>query len=63
MISSTARYPAMNALTFSRQENGTAGLPGIELGTEMRVTCGNVEVDDARVRETTRRDLRIRRRC
>jgi hypothetical protein len=38
-------------------------LPGIELGTEMRVTCGNVKVDDAKVRETTRRDLRIRRRC
>ena len=38
-------------------------LPGIELGTEMRVTCGNVEVDDAKVRESTRRDLRIRRRC
>ena len=34
-------------------------LPGIELGTEIGVTCGDVEVDDAKARETTWRDLRV----
>ena len=38
-------------------------LPGIELGTEMRATCGNVELDDAKRRESTPNYLRIRGRC
>ena len=38
-------------------------LPGIELGTEIALTCGNVESDDAKARETTWNDLRIRERC
>ncbi|MET0995708.1 MAG: hypothetical protein ABWY20_17230, partial [Mycobacterium sp.] len=38
-------------------------LPGIELGADIRLTCGNIENRYARPRETTREDLRIRQRC
>jgi hypothetical protein len=38
-------------------------LPGIEPAPKMVVTCGNAEFDSAKVRETTRKYLRIRRRC
>jgi hypothetical protein len=38
-------------------------LPGIEPGAEIALTCRNVESNDAKVRETTRNDLRIRERC
>jgi hypothetical protein len=37
-------------------------LPGIESGTEIAVSWGNAEFDDAKVRETTRNYLRIRER-
>ena len=33
-------------------------LPGIEPGAELALTCENIESDDAKVREATRRDLR-----
>ena len=35
-------------------------LPGIELGTEIGVTCEDAESDDAKA---TRKHLRIRKRC
>ena len=35
-------------------------LPGIELAAEIALTCGNAELDDAKRRESTRNDLRIR---
>jgi hypothetical protein len=38
-------------------------LPGIEPGAEIALTCENVEIDDAKVRETTRNDLGIREKC
>ena len=38
-------------------------LPGIETGTESSLNCGNTESEYAKARETTWRDLRIRRRC
>jgi hypothetical protein len=38
-------------------------LPGIEPVAEIALTCGNVETDDAKVRETTRNDVGIRERC
>jgi hypothetical protein len=38
-------------------------LPGIEPAPKMVVTCGNAEFDYPKVRETTRKYLRIRRRC
>jgi hypothetical protein len=38
-------------------------LPGIELVAEIALTSGNVEIDDAKVHETTRDDLAIRERC
>ena len=38
-------------------------LPGIEPAPKMVVTCGNAQFDYAKVRETTRNDLRIGRRC
>ena len=38
-------------------------LPGIEPSAEIALTCGNVESDDAKARETTWNDLRIRERC
>jgi hypothetical protein len=38
-------------------------LPGIEPAAQKRLTCGNVEFDDAKARETTWNDLRIRERC
>ena len=38
-------------------------LPGIELGADIRLTCGNIENRYAKRRETTREDLRIRQRC
>jgi hypothetical protein len=36
-------------------------LPGIEPDTKPQVSCGNAGFDDAKGRETTRRDLRIHR--
>jgi hypothetical protein len=36
-------------------------LPGIEPAAEIGVTCGDAEFGDAKVRETTRNDLRIHR--
>ena len=36
-------------------------LPGIELGTDISLTCGNNEIGDAKARETTWRDLRAYR--
>jgi hypothetical protein len=38
-------------------------LPGIEPAPKMVVSCGNVEFNDAKRRETTRNDLRIRAMC
>jgi hypothetical protein len=38
-------------------------LPGIELATEITLTCRNVRIDDAKRRESTRNDLRIRESC
>jgi hypothetical protein len=38
-------------------------LPGIEPATEITLSCRNVRIDDAKVRETTRNDLRIRESC
>jgi hypothetical protein len=38
-------------------------LPGIEPVAEIALTCRDAESDDAKVRETTRNDLQIRRRC
>lgn len=38
-------------------------LPGIELDTEMRMTCGDMETEYAKQRESTRNDLRRRTRC
>ena len=38
-------------------------LPGIEPSAEIALTCGNAESDDAKRRESTRNDLRIRDRC
>lgn len=38
-------------------------LPGIELGAQNGLTFGNAEFGYAKVRETTRNDLRIRERC
>jgi hypothetical protein len=37
--------------------------PGIEPAMEMALTCGNAELDDVKVRETTRKYLRIRDGC
>jgi hypothetical protein len=36
-------------------------LPGIEPATEIALSCGNTEFDDAKQLETTRNDLRIHR--
>src|SRR4051812_14584924 len=36
-------------------------LPGIELGTDISLTCGNNAIGDAKARETTWRDLRAYR--
>jgi hypothetical protein len=41
------------ARTFVLARSHSVDLPGIELGTEMGVTCGNVEVNDAKVRGAT----------
>jgi hypothetical protein len=38
-------------------------LPGIEPVPKMVVSCGNVEFDDAKRREMTPNDLRIRAMC
>ena len=38
-------------------------LPGIELGTEIALTWRNAVTYDAKRRESTRNDLRIRDRC
>ena len=38
-------------------------LLGIETDAKMDLTCGNTHFDDAKVRETTRNDLRIPERC
>jgi hypothetical protein len=38
-------------------------LPGIEPPAEVTMTCGNIGSGDAKVRETTRNDLRIRESC
>ena len=38
-------------------------LPGIEPVAEIALSCGNVETNDAKVRETTRNDVGIRERC
>ena len=38
-------------------------LPGIELGTKMRVTCENVQYDYVIARETARNDLGKRGSC
>ena len=38
-------------------------LPGIELAAEIQLTWRNAEVDDAKRRQSTRNDLRIRKRC
>jgi hypothetical protein len=38
-------------------------LPGIEPGAKMALNCGNGESYDAKIRETTRTDLRIRGSC
>jgi hypothetical protein len=38
-------------------------LPGIELAAEVGVTCRYIDEHDAKARETTYGDLRIRQRC
>jgi hypothetical protein len=38
-------------------------LPGIETGAEIALTCKNTALDDAKVRETTRDDLRNTRKA
>ena len=38
-------------------------LPGIEPVAEIGVTCEDAESDDAKQRESTRKHLRIRKRC
>jgi hypothetical protein len=38
-------------------------LPGIEPATEIALTCKNAENHYAKVRETTRRDVRRREKC
>jgi hypothetical protein len=38
-------------------------LPGIEPVAKIELNCGNAEINDAKVRETTRKDLGIRDRC
>ena len=38
-------------------------LPGFEPATEIVLNCENAEFDYAKVRETTRNDLRTRERC
>jgi hypothetical protein len=38
-------------------------LPGIEPVAKIMLTCGNAELDHAKLREATRNDLRIGRRC
>ncbi len=38
-------------------------LPGIEPSPKNLLTCGNLEFDDTKRRESTRNDLRIRERC
>jgi hypothetical protein len=42
---------------------GLRELPGIEPGAKMVVSWGNAKLNYAKPRETTRNDLRIRRRC
>jgi hypothetical protein len=51
------------ALTCSFTASSVVELPGIEPATEIVLTCRNVESDDAKARETTWNDLRIRERC
>ncbi len=46
-----------------RATAASVGLPGIEPVAEIALTCGDAESDYAKARETTRNDLRIRRRC
>jgi hypothetical protein len=38
-------------------------LPGIELGTEIALSCANAELEYAKRRDSTRNDLRRRERC
>ena len=59
MVVKKENWPELVALTsiFSVE------LPGIEPGPKIDLSCGNSGIDDAKQREMTRSDLRIRRRC
>jgi hypothetical protein len=49
-------------LAVRRRPVRVMGLPGIEPAPKMAMTCGNVELEYAKRRESTRNDLRIRER-
>jgi hypothetical protein len=59
MLTGKENWPELSALT----SDFLVELPGIEPATEIDLTCGNAETDDAKVREMTRKYLGIRERC
>ena len=51
------------ARAYGPVQPALAELPGIELGTEIALSCGNADSGYAKQREMTRNDLRVRERC